>query len=839
MKKIIILFMFTLFIVCVYRKDVNALSGSGTSASPYLVTSGSELKEALSKGTSSWKYIAVTDTAAVTETINVEKGKFRIYAKGANRTVRRSQSMSATVNSSSKPLRCIKIDGSTEIQLGYAATSYKLTINGSKNSFTDNRQCNEWFYIGKNASLTICANCLFTNARNTMKTDEAAPIRDYGTLNIYGEISNCQGNNGGAVKCLGGTVNIYSGSKIHDCKSGTEGGAIYGKSSAYIDMKAGSIYNNVAAEEGGGIFTDRSVANLMGGSIYSNTAGQTGGGVFVGDESTLVFGSKGSGPTVSGNYAEHSGGGIRCNGGTSISGGVATFEGGTITGNSTDVSGGGISIGKPSDGCASKLDIENIKLTNNYAAKYGGGICFSVGGMGLVNSEIKVTNCTITGNRSDSAGGGMHVNTIVKSAGNTIKSNKSDMGGGVYITGDGTYRMPSGIVEGNTANKGSGVNVHGIFELSSAGYVNANNSVYLGSGKHIDITGKLTVSNVLASNIDPEVKTKGTILVDVTYGGGTAESELYYVGSENDEAEGKEVTKKFETIYNHFLRPSNKNTTLNSSRYIIISEKYKVKYNGNSLDSVANLPENGIAFWSEKYKISENIVSRIGFVLNVNKHWNLSADGTGSTMKPGLDTLITSDTTLYAIWDEIMISSLTMTTTTRYYVVGQKIVLDNEELLKKVKVENDLGTDVTYEVKVTKIVSGNGSLVAKGDNLKTEDYIDTSKSEYYRIYLSSSNYSGSVTTTGILSVVIVDDYYDKTDVRFISAEFINTLDPRSKWKKYKASTLSNSLNNEDNYLYIVDLEKEDIDEIKNSIKNNGYRINHSINSSVSEKVIKQ
>ena len=55
MKKILIVFMFTLFVVCVYKKDVKALTGSGTSASPYKVTKGSELKEALSKGTSSWK----------------------------------------------------------------------------------------------------------------------------------------------------------------------------------------------------------------------------------------------------------------------------------------------------------------------------------------------------------------------------------------------------------------------------------------------------------------------------------------------------------------------------------------------------------------------------------------------------------------------------------------------------------------------------------------------------------------------------------------------------------------------------------------------------------------
>ena len=227
MKKILLMLMFALFVVCVYKKEVKALTGSGTSSSPYIVTTGSELKEALSKGTTSWKYIAVTDVTAITETINVEKGKFRIYASGGNQTIRRSQSMSATVNSSSKPLRCIKLSGTTEIVWGYAQTSYKLTLNGSKNYFTDSRQCNEFFYVDTSATLTIGTNCILTNAKNTMNTNEAAPIRSYGATLVYGEISNCEGNNGGAIKCISGSVSVYNGAKIHGCKSGTEGGALY------------------------------------------------------------------------------------------------------------------------------------------------------------------------------------------------------------------------------------------------------------------------------------------------------------------------------------------------------------------------------------------------------------------------------------------------------------------------------------------------------------------------------------------------------------------------------------------------------------------------------------
>lgn len=839
MKKFFCLLIFTLFVVCVYKKEVKALSGNGSADSPYIVKTGSDLSEALSKGTSSWKYVAVRDLSAITNTIRVTTGKFRIFASGADQTIRRSQSMSATVNSASSPLKCIKMEGTTEIELGYQATSYKLTINGSKNYFKDNRQCNDFFYVGSNATLTICRNCIFTNAKNTMKTDEAAPIRAYGQVNIYGEILNCEGNNGGAIKCIGGDVDIFSGAKIHSCKSGTEGGGVYGRDFAVISMHDGEIYSNLAAEEGGGIFASDGVLNIEKGNIYYNTAGKTGGGVFSGNDTTLSFGVNGSGPTVSGNYAKNSGGGVRCNGGTDRSGGVTYFNGGTVTGNRTDVSGGGISIGKPSDGCPSKIQMLNMNITNNTAASYGGGVCFSEGVVGKNSDVVEFKNTTITGNKSTNSGGGILLNTKLKIDNLTIRNNEGDSGGGIFVATKGVLKMPNSIIQGNKANRGTGVSVYGLFELSNVGYVNKNNTVYLAKDKHIDITGKLTVSNVLASYIDPEVKTKGTILVDVNYSGGTAENELYYEGTSDGEANGENFTKKFATVGGHILRTSLKNLNYKSQRYIIISERYDVKYNGNSLDPVANLPEDGIAFWNEMYKISSNIVSRVGLVLNNNKHWNLSADGNGKVYKPGLDTLIESDTTLYAIWEDLTITSLTMTASNRYYVVGQNITLNKKELLKKVIVENNLGIDVTYNIRVIKIYTVSGKLVASGDDLKTDDYMDTSKSEVYQLRLEASNNSGTVSCTASLTVAIIEDYYDKTEVRFISKEFLNTLDPRSKWARSKSTILEKSLKREDNYLYYIDLESEEIKDIRNTIKSNNYKIDSSINEQLSQRIIKK
>ena len=51
--------------------------------------------------------------------------------------------------------------------------------------------------------------------------------------------------------------------------------------------------------------------------------------------------------------------------------------------------------------------------------------------------------------------------------------------------------------------------------------------------------------------------------------------------------------------------------------------------------------------------------------------------------------------------------------------------------------------------------------------------------------------------------------------------------------------MNKSLNNEEDYLYTVEMEKDEMVELRNNIKNNGYKVDHSINKSVSNRIIKQ
>lgn len=833
MKRILIAFIFALAVVCLYRRNVLAITGSGTSTNPYIVTKESELVTALGSGsTSAWKYIALTDTVAITKTINVKKGKFRIFAKGANRILRRSQNMEASVNSESTARKCIKIAEDVEMSFGYPASNYKLILDGSKSYIPEDREVSDFISVENYAELTIDTNCLFRNAKNTKSDDESAPIRSYGTLNINGEIANCYGNNGGAIKSIGGDININSTCKIHDCESGTEGGAIYARSGSTVIMRGGSVYDNKAMEEGGGLFITYSTCLLYDGSIKNNSAGATGGGVFSGYTSKLQVGLAGVGPIISDNFSIQAGGGVRCNGGTGDSGGTSEFYGGTISNNVSSSSGGGISVGLPSNVCESRVKISEMTIAKNHAQYTGGGISFSNGVKGIGENTVRVLNSIIEENNAMTDGGGMLVNTNVAVGGTAIRTNKAKNGGGLFIASNGKLSMSSGVIVKNVADMGAGIFQNGIFELSSSGYVNSNNEVYLPRDKHIDITGKLSVSSNLASLINSEVKTNGTILVDVTYEGGSADSELYLTGNSNLETVGSEVKKKFETVDNLFLRPSTKITSINSSRYIVISQKYSVDYDANSLDSVANMPQDEVAFWNEMYCISSNVVNRDGFVLDIEKHWNLSKDGTGNVMKPGLDTILNKDIVLYAIWTEIPITDLRMEPIDRYYAVGQKITLNAKELTRKVKVENNIGTNVTYEVTITEIRNAGGVTIAKGKNIPTEQFMTTEQGAKFTLLLKASNYAGDVTCTGMMNVYIIDDLEENCELRFVSKEFVDSINPKSKWNRRLRGQLEQVVNNETDYIYEVEISNENLKKIKQNVKNNSYIIDNNLNDSV-------
>jgi len=332
----------------------------------------------------------------------------------------------------------------------------------------------------------------------------------------------------------------------------------------------------------------------------------------------------------------------------------------------------------------------------------------------------------------------------------------------------------------------------------------------------------------LLALIETEIKAPGTIVVNVNYPGGDGESELYYVGTGDSEKNGDNVTKKFKTTDNIVLRPGTKVEGILNSKYIVLSKKYEISYISNSLDAVLNMPKDQIGFHNEKSTLSSNALIREGFIFDVSKSWNSEARGYGKVYQRGGSIVVKSNLKLYAIWNEIPISKLTMQTRDRYYYVGQKIVLNKKEVTSKVEVKNDAGSSVTYEVVVTSIESNNGKVIAEGYDIKVEDYLSTEKSGIYVLHVKSSSYRGDVSVTGEFKVYILDARDNKVEVRFISEEFIETVAPWSVWKEEKYDELSKSLSRDDDGIYNLDLTKEDLNETKKRVKSASYKISAAV-----------
>ncbi len=116
---------------------------------------------------------------------------------------------------------------------------------------------------------------------------------------------------GGGIYASGGTVTLNSGGKIDSC-SATNGGGVATTGSVRFNMYGGQISNNKASGNGGGIWCDtagwdgqKADALITGGTISGNT-GNNGGGIYVNNSKLIsVWGG-----TINNNTAIENGGGI-------------------------------------------------------------------------------------------------------------------------------------------------------------------------------------------------------------------------------------------------------------------------------------------------------------------------------------------------------------------------------------------------------------------------------------------------------------------------------------------------------------------------------------------------
>lgn len=818
------------------ENNVQGYTGKGTKDDPYIVMKETELREILTtKGNNSWKYIAVNNTIVIRKTIIINRGKFRLYAKGAGRTIMRSGNITDPVNNQENPKYCMMINNSANIVLGYQNESnYLLRLNGNKSNFSGKKKSSGFLYVSEAANVTIDKKAMITNVKNNKSDKGGTAVFSAGSLTVRGEISNCQGTDGGAIGIKKGTLFIDSSANIHNCSSATEGGGIFGIDGCSIEMSGGTIRNCTAQEEGGGIFVSgRSKCQITAGNIVNNSSGLTGGGVFSGGGATITVGkSDGSGPKISSNFARTIGGGIRCNGGAGIhSGGISYFYGGTISDNIAGKNTGGLSCGPAGDNNVSKIFLKNMHIENNMGKEGIGGMRIPASAMGTSSKEVLVINCRVLGNKTEKNSGGLQVDGSVIVTNSIFQKNYSRKNGGAIYINNGTLQIKSGnITENSSDGFGDGVYVAGIFKIRDSAYVDDRNEVYLTKGTYIDVVGRLSKVSGLIAKINSEVNVNGTKLVKVSYSGGTAYRELYYSDEKKNE--------RYQCISmskSSLLRPS-ENVNGYENIWIIISEKYKIQYNKNTNDFVKNIPQEQEKYWNENIILSNNQIIREGYIIEKEKHWNTKNDGRGTVHFPGNVYKENGNAILYANWKKTEIKKIYINAVDRYYVINQEILLDSKELLKKVTTDDDRHTGKPYSLRVTKIECTNDSNVVTGTNIATEKYMNTNVVNQYILTVETEDEKSKVKAISQMSVYVLNKDLINGQVRFISFGYMHTLDRTSKWSKGLKDKLVTSLKKNKNSVYHINISSEDVKEIKNNIKKNNYKINKEMNKSVVRKL---
>ena len=810
-----------------------ALEGNGTTKSPYIVADENDLRDVLlTKSTKSWVYVGVKKSITITRNIAISKGKFKIYAYDSNVTLKRSSDVEKSINGGEYPKYCMTLSGTTEIDMGVTTSKSKiLTLGGNKSNFSAKKRSSGWLYLKSGTKATINSNCIVKNVMNNKKEDGGSAICTFGTLTLNGTIEDCEGSDGGAIGVKKGSVTVNNNSVINKCESYTEGGGIFGMDGCIIKINGGTISNCVAEEEGGAIFVSGSSScTVESGTLKQNSAGLSGGAIFSGYGATLTIGKNGKGPLISSNNAKGNGGAIRCNGGSGTNaGGVTKIYGGTISNNLTKDNGGGISCGN-SD--SSKIIIKNTNISQNESVNDGGAINFPSKVAGISNDYVEITDSVIDNNYAHGKGGGLVVANKVIFSKTTLSNNEGiKSGGGIHInSGDVTFN--SGDIYGNkTGNNGQGIYVNGLLKIKGSFYLYENNNVYLSKNKYIEITGSLSRKSGFVAKINSEEDSLGTKIIKVGYGNKKGSDELYYANGE----EKYTCTSKGKA---KILRPTD-NVNGYEDNWIIISRQYSIRYEKNCQDIVTGMPNSHYKYWNENINLSLKNLERAGYELNTQKHWNTSTNGNGIKYSPGSIYSGNTDLTLYAIWEKITVKEIYITTTDRYYVVGQKIVLNKDEILKKVKVDDDLHTGYKYVLKVVSIKERNmAEALVTGNDIQAENYLNTNEIKEYTIKIATNSADKKVTAYGTMKVYVLNTDLSGQRVRFISEKYIGTLDANSKWSRSLSDKLKDSIKrtNSSQAKYYIEISDSKRNNIRDSVKENNYKNSENLTSIIKGKL---
>ncbi|MEZ6131694.1 MAG: Calx-beta domain-containing protein [Planctomycetaceae bacterium] len=233
-----------------------------------------------------------------------------------------------------------------------------------------------------------------------------------------------------------------------DATSPGNGGGLHVSGAGDVKISGGTVSNNFAAAEGGGLWNGSGVMTISGGTLIdgNEAAGdldfatvttnlQGGGGIF-NNGGMLTITDVGGAVTISGNAASGSNRGS--GGGILSTGGDVSITGANIVGNEAVRAGGGIEI------VTGMVTLTNIDLSNNDV------------------SAADLLSLGLTANPGN--GGGLHVtgDATVSFLGGTVRNNvAANEGGGLWNSSDGTLLINGTEIAQNTAINGGGVYVQG------------------------------------------------------------------------------------------------------------------------------------------------------------------------------------------------------------------------------------------------------------------------------------------------------------------------------------------------------------------------------------------
>ncbi len=372
-----------------------------------------------------------------------------------------------------------------------------------------NKAASEGGGLWNQAGSTMTVNnvrLLRNEARGDDATDGGGAIFNNGgtveisNATISNNIADGSSGSGGGLLNLDGMLTV-SNTLIAGNESNRAGGGIEATAASTTMLTNvtldGNVTGVVAAPGNGGAFhiTGAGNATIVGGSVVNNIAALEGGGLWNGSGLMTVEGTLIDANVANGSALDDGGGGVFNNGGT------VEISNATISNNVADGelgSGGGVF------NFGGSLTVSNTTISGNESNRAGGGI------EATAASTTALTNVTLDGNvtgvvAAPGNGGGLHITgagnaTII--GGSVVNNLAALEGGGLWngsglMTVDGTF-IDSNVANGAGADDGGGglFNNGGTLEILNATISNNIADGLSGSGGGLlSLSGDVTIDS--------------------------------------------------------------------------------------------------------------------------------------------------------------------------------------------------------------------------------------------------------------------------------------------------------------------------------------------------------